>query len=224
MSFHQDDWVQWLPLAEFASNNAVSETTGVSPFFANYGFNPRLGTEPSKPCPPNLSYAQRRQFYKANTVADRFKRIITQLKALAQQSVSKYEDYANRHREDAPRYEEGQRVFVDTRNMKTNRPMKKGDDKMAGPYKVLKVYPRACLLELPAETKIFPVFHNSLLRPHSEAIGLQGQTEINLAESKHLRGRILEREDGEEEIAEKWEFNKLLDCHNDYGELQYLVK
>jgi hypothetical protein len=75
----------------------VSETTGVSPFFTNYGFNPRLGTEPSKPYPPNLSYAQKRQFYKANAVADRFKRIITQLKALAQQSVSKYEDYANRY-------------------------------------------------------------------------------------------------------------------------------
>ena len=36
----QDDWVDWLPLAEFAGNNAVSETTGASPFFANYGFHP----------------------------------------------------------------------------------------------------------------------------------------------------------------------------------------
>jgi hypothetical protein len=69
-----------------------------------------------------------------------------------------------------------------------------------------------------------PRLSQLLLRPHSEAIGLQGQTEINLAESRHLRGRILEREDGEEEEVEKWEFDKLLDCHNDYGELQYLVK
>jgi hypothetical protein len=114
------------------------------------------------------------------------------LKALAQQSVSKYEDYANKHREDSPRYEEGQRIFVDTRNMKTNRPIKKRDDKMAGPYKILKVYLRACPLELPAETKIFPVFHNSLLWPHSEAVGMHGQMDINLAESRHLRGRILE--------------------------------
>jgi hypothetical protein len=58
MNFHQNDWVQWLPLAEFAANNVISETTGVSPFFANYGFNPRLGVEPSKPCPPNLNHAQ----------------------------------------------------------------------------------------------------------------------------------------------------------------------
>ncbi len=53
----QDDWVDWLLLAEFAGNDAVSETTGVSPFFANYGFNPRMGVEPAKPCPPELSNA-----------------------------------------------------------------------------------------------------------------------------------------------------------------------
>jgi hypothetical protein len=30
--------------------------------------------------------------------------------------------------------------------------------------------------------------------------------------------------DSEEEIVEKWEFDKLLDSYNNYGELQYLVK
>lgn len=224
MNFHQDNWVQWLPLAEFAANNVISETTGVSPFFANYGFNPRLGTEPTKPCPPNLSQAQKRQFYRANVVADRFERIITQLKALARQSAARYEEYANESREDAPRYQEGDQVYIDTRNMKTNRPMKKGDDKLAGPYPVKKAYPRACLLDLPPNMKIFPVFHNSLLRPHKQAAGLPGQQQINEAESRHLRGRVLEREDGTDEMVEKWEFEALLDCHNDYGDLQYLVK
>jgi transposase InsO family protein len=40
MNYHQDDWVDWFPLTEFASNNIVSKTIGVSPFFTNYGFNP----------------------------------------------------------------------------------------------------------------------------------------------------------------------------------------
>ena len=223
MNFHQDDWVDWLPLAEFASNNVVSETTGVSPFFANYGFHPKLGTEPTEPCPPNLSPAQKRQFYKANVVADRFERIITQLKALAQQATQRYEENANASREDAPRYSVGQKVYVNTRNMKTNRPMKKGDDKWAGPYQILKVYPRACLLDLPEGMRIFPVFHNSLLRPKPETEGLPGQDKINKAESKNIRGRVLEREDGTEEVVEKWEFESLLDCHDEAG-LHYLVK
>ena len=41
----QDDWVQYLSLAEFAANNQESSTTGVSPFFATSGFNPRLDFE-----------------------------------------------------------------------------------------------------------------------------------------------------------------------------------
>jgi hypothetical protein len=46
MNFRQNDWVGWFPLAEFASNKAVSETTGFSPFFANYEFNSKLRFEP----------------------------------------------------------------------------------------------------------------------------------------------------------------------------------
>jgi hypothetical protein len=36
-NYLQDDWPAGLPLAEFASNNHASETTGLSPFFALYG-------------------------------------------------------------------------------------------------------------------------------------------------------------------------------------------
>jgi hypothetical protein len=226
MSFAQDDWVDWLPLAEFASNNQVSETTGTTPFFANYGFHPRMGTEPSDPCPPDLSATQKRQFYKANTVADRFERILSQLKALTQQSIERYEQNANEHREEAPRYQKGQLVYVNTRNMKTNRPMKKGDDKWAGPWPVEKVYRRACLVTVPEGMRIFPVFHTSLLRPKPSATGLPGQAEINESESRNIRGRVLERDDGTEELVERWEFEAVQDVHDEDGAagLTYLVK
>jgi hypothetical protein len=95
MNFHQNDWVQWLPLAEFAFDNVIAETTGLSPLFANYGFNPRLGTEPSELLYSDISAAQRSGFYKANAVANHFEAILTQLKALAQQSVDKYEQYTS---------------------------------------------------------------------------------------------------------------------------------
>ena len=101
--------------------------------------------------------------------------------------------------------------------MNTNRPMKKGDDKWAGPYPVLKVYPRACLVKLPEGVRIFPVFHNSLLKPKPDAKGLPGQDRINEAESRNTRGRVLEREDGTNEVIVKWEFDDLLDCHNNDG-------
>ena len=38
--YHQDDWAQLLPLAEFVYNNTQNSSTRVSPFFANYGYHP----------------------------------------------------------------------------------------------------------------------------------------------------------------------------------------
>ena len=42
----QDDWASLLPLAEFAYNNSCHPNSKVSPFFACYGFHPRLTCEP----------------------------------------------------------------------------------------------------------------------------------------------------------------------------------
>ena len=40
-NYLQDDWEQWLPLAEFATNNQASKITDTFPFFANYDLDPR---------------------------------------------------------------------------------------------------------------------------------------------------------------------------------------
>ena len=43
-------WVKWLPLLELAYNSSVHSITRLSPFFANYGYEPRLPA--SFLCPP----------------------------------------------------------------------------------------------------------------------------------------------------------------------------
>ena len=40
ISYQQDDWPSWLPVAEFVSNNTMSEATKVTPFFANKEYHP----------------------------------------------------------------------------------------------------------------------------------------------------------------------------------------
>ena len=42
INYQQDDWVNFLPLAEFAYNNTSHSVTMVTPFFANKGFHPKL--------------------------------------------------------------------------------------------------------------------------------------------------------------------------------------
>src|SRR5882724_7004656 len=42
VNYQQDDWVNLLPLAEFAYNNTSHSVTMVTPFFMNKGFHPKL--------------------------------------------------------------------------------------------------------------------------------------------------------------------------------------
>ena len=42
VSWKQDHWACWLSVAEFAANSAPSATTGISPFHAVYGYEPRI--------------------------------------------------------------------------------------------------------------------------------------------------------------------------------------
>ena len=42
VNYLQNDWFQWLPLAEFAANNTVLKSSRMTPFFANKGYHPRL--------------------------------------------------------------------------------------------------------------------------------------------------------------------------------------
>ena len=43
-NYQQSDWSCLLPLAEFAYNNMMSATTGLTPFFANKRYHPSLQT------------------------------------------------------------------------------------------------------------------------------------------------------------------------------------
>ncbi|MBW0591489.1 hypothetical protein O181_131204 [Austropuccinia psidii MF-1] len=42
VSYHQDDWNTWIPLAEFAYNNSDHSSTKQSPFFTVYGRDPQV--------------------------------------------------------------------------------------------------------------------------------------------------------------------------------------
>ena len=44
----QEQWPEWLEIAEFAYNNKAHLSTRITPFKANYGQNPRMGFEGRK--------------------------------------------------------------------------------------------------------------------------------------------------------------------------------
>jgi len=48
ISYRQNDWPEWIMCAEFTHNNKIYTTMHISPFYANYGMNPRMGIEPRR--------------------------------------------------------------------------------------------------------------------------------------------------------------------------------
>lgn len=209
VSYLQDDWSEWLPLAEFASNSVRSEATGVSPFFANYGFHPRMGFEPVQP-------ANRPAARDAEEFAKKMQEIVNYVRTQIHAAQAHYEEQTNRRRQPARRYQVGQPVWLDARNIRTLRPQKKLDWKYLGPFHIKKVVsPHAYELELPASIRIHPVFNVSLLRPVAEdMIPGQRQPEPPPVEVEGLEEWIVE-----DILDSRWE------CRGRGGpRLKYTVK
>ena len=157
VNYMQDDWAGWISLAEFAMNNYVSEATGMSPFFVNKGFNPRMSFEQSE---TNLEP-------QAEDISNFMKELLDQCHAELVWTQATATDTANQNqrRHPAPVYRVGDKVWLTSRNIRTRRPCKKLDDKWIGPYEVKRtIGSTACELILPTALRIFPVFHVSLLR------------------------------------------------------------
>lgn len=47
VNYHQSDWADWLPTAEFSYNDRCQASTDSSPFFINHGRHPYKGTKPN---------------------------------------------------------------------------------------------------------------------------------------------------------------------------------
>jgi hypothetical protein len=157
VNHEQDDWVNLLPMAEFAYNNSATTATGLSPFYANFGFHP-TASNPSAAGPLNP----------ASTVYAHWMRSVHEdvTKAL-ETTQERMRRYADPHRKDPPAYQVGDLVMLNGKNIQTRRPSRKLDHKNHGPFQVEQIIsPLAVKLTLPRKWKIHNVFHVTLLEPY----------------------------------------------------------
>jgi transposase InsO family protein len=156
INYQQDDWATQLPLAEFVYNNTPHSATGVSPFFANKGYHPRLTI--------NLTDVPA---HEAHLAAENLRDLHQYLREQIQVANETYSRFADPHREETPNWPVGTLVWLDLQNIKTKRQAKKLDHKRHGPFAILKkVSTHAYKIELPSSMKgIHDVFHVSLLEP-----------------------------------------------------------
>ena len=158
VDYQQSDWASLLPMAEFSYNNSQHSATTLTPFFANYGYHPRMSllpTSPESPTPAADAYVLRIRENEATLQREL-------LKARKAMELS-----ANRRRRPAPDLVPGQKVWLLRRHITTRRPSRKLDVRRLGPYEIVELVGKSAYrLKLPPSMQVHPVFHVSLLEPH----------------------------------------------------------
>ncbi|QRW23874.1 Retrotransposable element Tf2 protein [Rhizoctonia solani] len=143
------DWATWLPLAEYAYNNARHLATGKTPFELVYGRNPVMS--PSN-VPANVPEAN----HVANTLAQEWKEAESALRLTKERMAG--------NKGITPEYAIGKKVWLDGRNVELRTNSNKLDPKRLGPFKVLEqISSHAYHLKLPETLKIHDVFYVGLL-------------------------------------------------------------
>ncbi|KAF8761052.1 hypothetical protein RHS01_00624 [Rhizoctonia solani] len=116
------DWATWLPLAEYAYNNARHSATGKTPFELVYGRNPVMN--PSS-VPANVPEAD----HVANTLAQEWKEAEAALRMTKEKMAGL--------KGTTPEYSIGEKVWLDGKNVELRTNSNKLDPRRLGPFEIL---------------------------------------------------------------------------------------
>jgi len=162
----------------------MTEATKVSPFFANYGYQPEAYRQPRQ------DEARAEQ---AIIAVKRLKAFHEQLATNIQFLNERSAVYANRKRSMEPTFKEGDKVYLLRKHIKTKRLSTKLDFKKLGPFKILKKVSLVNYrLQLPKESRLHLVFHISLLElakgntPLATNAELQPENELDVYEVEEI--------------------------------------
>ena len=126
MSYQQDDWTTFLPLAEFSYNNTLHSSVGTSPFFANFGFQPRF----------NISLPSGLVNPLAEERARRLKEIHQDLTLELVNAQHQQKAMTSHLWAPTPNFQVGDMVWLLQRNITTTRPCAKLDYTKLGPFRI----------------------------------------------------------------------------------------
>ena len=199
VNYKQNNWVDLLPLAQFAYNSAESEGTGVTPFFANYGYTPEVYKAPLI----DTAHAQGATV-KVTELRTLHEELSSDIKFIAARSAM----YYNKKHSMGPTLKKGNKVYLLRKNVATKRPSDKLDHKKLGPFQIdKKIGPVNYRLKLPATMQIHPVFHVSLLEPAPPGSPPAPKTEVQQLDPQ-----------------KEYEVESILDCQYFRNQIKYLIK
>jgi len=151
VNHRQNNWAEWLAMAEFAFNNKVHAATKVLPFQINYERELRMGFDVRK----------KGKNEKAKEFVREMKERHEEARAALVRSQEKMKRQADRNRKEAEEYRVGDKILISTKDFSAElmkRAMKKLTEKFIGPYVVRKIVSENVVeLELLASLRVHPV-------------------------------------------------------------------
>ena len=202
-NYAQDNWADLLPDAEFAANSNVNASTGMTPFFADHGYEPRSGAEP----PSTYEGTGRAEILHADDLVRKHEDIRKHLQEQLTWAQEEQARYANRDRQPHPEYKVGDRVYVNAKDLKLKKASKSLSSKNVGPWEIIRVIDnKAYELDIPDHLRkagLYPVFH---------------PWKLHLAPNNPVPGQILPEEplieidDGDGQTHTEWTVLEIVDC------------
>ena len=129
INFKQNNWIDLLPLAQFAYNNYQHSITRTSLFYANYGKHPNW--DPNNNITTSTSEA-------ATTKISKIIKLYEKLSRRVNQGGKDTAKQVNKKRLKGPTFERGDKVYLLTKNLKSKQPSSKLDHVRIGPFEVEK--------------------------------------------------------------------------------------
>lgn len=206
-NWRQNDWEDWLPIAELATNALVNASTGLSPFFICNGYEPRMGFDNSPPREGARRRAKQIAKTKAQTMETIWKRTQAVLKLAKERQVYQ----ANKSRHDH-KIQSNDLVYIDTKHINTGRPRKLGWRNL-GPYRVDQVKGNWATLDLQEGSRIANRFNVERLHRYDE-------NDVPAGQQRLAPPPILD-----DEGRSTWAIEEVLDARiNQWGDLQFRIE
>ena len=156
----QEQWPEWLGMAEFVYNNKAHSSTRTLPFKVNYKQDSRMGFEGRK----------KGKYQGAEKFIEKIKEIQEEAKAVLEKAQEEMKKYINRKRREVDDYKVRDLVMLSTKDLKyqmVGRRTEKLTERFVGPYRIKKIVSSNTVeLELPSTVKIHPVVNISRIRKY----------------------------------------------------------
>src|SRR5580698_1788294 len=123
INFRQDDWKEWLSIADFSYNDSLHAAHKQTLFMLNYGQHPWKGNDTRREAKNEA----------ARRFVDDMKKLREEAQSALRQANERMKESYDKHARPAIEYKPGDLVYLEATNIKTMRPSKKLGSKRLDP-------------------------------------------------------------------------------------------